>query len=327
MRIKIVRLILILSLIIGMLLSLTGCGDEETDSKKQTKKKKLEWGDLYIKVLETELEEVDESVSFGLLDFNNDDIPEMVVKDIDDNYKIYSIKNEKAEEVLVADLEKVTVIYDSEIEENYYAYQENNSENIGIITDDFTVKKIDMSEEENKKRYYDYEVKVKVIQSDEIIEVDEVKEMFDEVIEETEIESVNKVVEESDIDPREELEIIADEIEEEKQKEAKRLEEEKRKEIEEAERKSSLIEAGDYTLAYGDYACITSGVGFTGGTYTLNQDGTFSYSNDWTNVKNENYHDLCSSNDLRREENRYRCIWCIHWIGYWKIISDISLLR
>ena len=80
-----------------------------------------------------------------------------------------------------------------------------------------------------------------------------------------------------------------------KQKEAEekaRAEEEARKKAEEEAKKG--LKVGNYTLKYGTYSCDEEGVGNVGGTYIIKQDGTFTFTNNWSNIKNEKYKDTGS---------------------------------
>ena len=85
----------------------------------------------------------------------------------------------------------------------------------------------------------------------------------------------------------------------EKQEEMKQAEEEKEKAEEEARKKAEEeakkgLKVGNYTLKYGTYTCDVDGVGSVGGTYVIKEDGTFSFSNNWSNINNERFTDTGS---------------------------------
>ena len=64
--------------------------------------------------------------------------------------------------------------------------------------------------------------------------------------------------------------------------------EEAKKKAEENAKKG--LQAGDFYLQYGKYKSDVAQYEITGGLYTLNQDGTFVYENDWKDVSGEIHH-------------------------------------
>ena len=92
-----------------------------------------------------------------------------------------------------------------------------------------------------------------------------------------------------------EVENTKQEMEVAKEEKAKKEEEERKAEEarKAAEEAAKGIKAGNYTLKYGTYKC-DSRDSVAGGDFTINQDGTFSWVNNWSNVRNEKYTDTGS---------------------------------
>lgn len=71
-----------------------------------------------------------------------------------------------------------------------------------------------------------------------------------------------------------------------KKEEIKKAEEEAKKKAEEEAKKRGL-QVGPYTLKYGTYKSELPQGEICGGVYIINQDGTFSYENTWSNINGE----------------------------------------
>jgi len=91
----IVLIIILISIIIGGILAVVLNSDDDKDKEKSNKQKNIEWGDVYLKILEDESNFEDmEDLSIQIADLNEDEIPEMIVygtKGNDYLANIYSI--------------------------------------------------------------------------------------------------------------------------------------------------------------------------------------------------------------------------------------------
>jgi len=147
-----------------------------------------------------------------------------------------------------------------------------------FVKTDVEVGKVDYTEELTNK-----ELKKVIIESANKYKTDE-----EIVTEDVKKEVTNK---ESEVATKqEEMKKAEEEVAKKIAEEKARAEEEARKKAEEEAKKG--IKAGNYTLKYGAYKCDQDGVG--GGTYVIKQDGTFTFSNNWSNIKNEKYKDTGS---------------------------------
>ncbi len=90
---------------------------------------------------------------------------------------------------------------------------------------------------------------------------------------------------------KEQIKVAQEEKAKKEAEEKAKAEEEARLKAEEEAKKG--LKVGNYTLKYGSYKCDAEDSP-AAGTYTIKQDGTFTYTNTWSNIKNEKYTDTAS---------------------------------
>ena len=134
------KLIIIIMLIIAIIAG-GGIGGyfylNRDENKKESSKDEVEWGDVYIEILEDEdgkLEKMDDQ-KIQLLDLDKDEIPELIIYGIKNAKKhianIYKINNKKKVDTIKVELDEdfdIKLLYNAKKEDyGWYAVSENKS--------------------------------------------------------------------------------------------------------------------------------------------------------------------------------------------------------
>lgn len=288
-----------------------------------------EWADTYYNYIKgsdeeeaSETTKIQNDSKIGFIEVADVEDPVMIVeyeKDDEDVSDVYYINEGKVSNVINLGVGDIELLYDiNKKEYDWYIHTKTDT------TDTYTKlsAKI-LGEDENKEEETEYsfkedeEISVETIDGDTIsmpkfdtvfietdVEIDKVdynENMTNKELKETIEEGVNKYKTEEEMiteDTKNEVTNKENEITE-KQEEMKQAEEEKAKAEEEARRRAEEeakkgLKVGSYTLQYGTYSCDEPGVGSVGGTYVIKQDGTFTFSNNWSNIDNEKFTDTGS---------------------------------
>lgn len=251
--------------------------------------------------------------------------PTMVMsydKDENEYINIYKIDNEnKVEKILSQGQATIEFLYNIEQQSyDWYIHSENETEDIfkkveNVLDDseDITIKKDDITTQETVsgdtitlKKYDEIFVKPEIEENAQIdfsedMEIKELKNKIETVIKEYKLkdeivtenikaETESKIQETENI--KQKIETAKEEVkaEEEKKKEEAAA---KKKAEEEAKKAAEGLKVGNYTLKYGKY----TGYSFEQGTdkepgtatYTINSDGTYSYSSSFGSKESGTY--------------------------------------
>ena len=178
----IVLIIILISIIIGGILAVVLNSDDDKDKEKSNKQKNIEWGDVYLKILEDESNFEDmEDLSIQIADLNEDEIPEMIVygtKGNDYLANIYSIDKNKKKQINVKEPEEFSI--------QYLYNKEENDNSWYLVSDeyyyDFELENDEYVKEENSYTEEDFEEVNeeinKQIEFDKDLEKEEIKEVF-----------------------------------------------------------------------------------------------------------------------------------------------------
>ena len=296
---------------------------------EESKPIEQEWADIYYNYIKGSDEEVkNESTKIqndskiGFIEVADVDEPVMIVeyeKDDEDVSDVYYINEGKVSNVINLGEADIELLYDIDKKEyDWYTHTKTDT------TDTYTKlsSKI-LGEDENKEEETEYsfeedeEISVETVDGDTIsipkfdtifietnVDIDKVdynENMTNKELKETIEEGVDKYKTEEEIITEDIKNDVTDKENKvtEKQEEMKQAEEEKKKAEEEARKKAEEeakkgLKVGSHTLQYGTYSCDEPGVGSVGGTYVIKQDGTFTFSNNWSNIDNEKFTDTGS---------------------------------
>lgn len=187
----IISFIIILLLVISgvvALIYINNKDDEKSSKKSSSLTKDLEWGEVYLKLINDEesFEDIDDS-KLQLADLNNDKIPECVIMGSKSGVgyiaKVYSIgKNKRAEmlkELNMTDEFKLSYMYDIQEEKyDWYAVSEKDDSvyTLNLEPEESTV----FSKIDKKENYIEVETKNTSVDFDSSLDKKEIEELFNE---------------------------------------------------------------------------------------------------------------------------------------------------
>lgn len=188
---------IIISLVIILILAIVGIvalvyisnnDDEKSSKKSSSSNSSLEWGDVYLKLINDEenFENIDDR-KLQLADLNNDKIPECIIMGSKSGVgyiaKVYSIgKNKKAQmlkELNMTNEFELSYMYDIQEEKyDWYAFSEkdNSVYTLNLELENSTV----FSKIDKKENYIEVEIKNTSVDFDSSFDKEELEELFKE---------------------------------------------------------------------------------------------------------------------------------------------------